>query len=257
MDEHRIPGLRHAAQQSHRRGLDLADVEAERLGRALVGPDHGRRKANPDHRIGCVPGKGRDDPRVGSREGQKLLHAEGQQFQALAGVGCDLRLRKHAEAGDNVGHDEGCARLGGGPDSCEDRAHGAAQFVWLREARILEGGLEGARRQGHAHERTQFGRPPAGLHPRADDGRRGELKRHLGPLRRPEETSEAVHGVARWLQRRTHATSTNVTLLISCKVVIPANTRCRAESRRKVMPSSRAAFLISDAGRRARMSSRT
>src|SRR5262249_60499621 len=48
------------------------------------------------------------------------------------------------------------------------------------------------------------------------------------------------------------AHSTNVTLLISRSVVTPASTRSTADSRRKRMPSSRAAFLISDVGRRAR-----
>src|SRR5688572_24125671 len=44
--------------------------------------------------------------------------------------------------------------------------------------------------------------------------------------------------------------STNVTLLISRKVVLPSITFCSADSRRKTIPSSPAAFLISEAGRR-------
>src|SRR5438874_2627347 len=47
--------------------------------------------------------------------------------------------------------------------------------------------------------------------------------------------------------------STNVTLLISRKVVVPSDTLLSADSRRKIIPSSFAAFLISDAGRRSRI----
>src|SRR6266545_1951750 len=43
--------------------------------------------------------------------------------------------------------------------------------------------------------------------------------------------------------------STNVTLLISLRVVRPSITFFSADSRRKVIPSSFAAFLISEAGR--------
>src|SRR5204862_2771887 len=46
-------------------------------------------------------------------------------------------------------------------------------------------------------------------------------------------------------ERSKQAHSTNVTLLISRRVVIPSMTRSTAHSRRKRMPSSRAAFLIS------------
>src|SRR6266498_1845411 len=44
--------------------------------------------------------------------------------------------------------------------------------------------------------------------------------------------------------------STNVTLLISRNVVVPSITFSSADSRRKFIPSSLAAFLISEAGRR-------
>src|SRR5204862_2634977 len=47
--------------------------------------------------------------------------------------------------------------------------------------------------------------------------------------------------------------STNVTLLISLSVVCPSITLRRADSRRNVIPSSFAAFLISDAGLRSRI----
>ena len=50
--------------------------------------------------------------------------------------------------------------------------------------------------------------------------------------------------------------STNVTLLISRSVVMPLRTCSTADSRRNRIPSSRAAFLISDVGRRLRISSR-
>src|ERR1019366_4900875 len=53
-----------------------------------------------------------------------------------------------------------------------------------------------------------------------------------------------------------HYPSINVTLLISRKVVIPSRIFSTAESRRKVMPSSLAARLISDVGRRFRIISR-
>src|SRR5207244_9629148 len=63
-----------------------------------------------------------------------------------------------------------------------------------------------------------------------------------------------------WLGRRfetgQRAHSTNVTLLISRNVVTPSSTRPTAHSRRNVMPSSRAARLISDVGRRSRIMSR-
>src|SRR5262249_6352328 len=50
--------------------------------------------------------------------------------------------------------------------------------------------------------------------------------------------------------------STNVTLLTSFNVVHPSKTLARAASRRKAIPSSLAAFLISAAGRRSRISPR-
>jgi len=48
----------------------------------------------------------------------------------------------------------------------------------------------------------------------------------------------------------------NVTLLISFRVVMPAFTLASADSRRKRMPSSRAARRISDVGRFSRIISR-
>ena len=50
-------------------------------------------------------------------------------------------------------------------------------------------------------------------------------------------------GALRRERKDTH--STKVTLLISRSVVVPSNTRSTADSRRKRIPSSRAAFLIS------------
>jgi len=50
--------------------------------------------------------------------------------------------------------------------------------------------------------------------------------------------------------------SMKVTLLISFRVVNPARTLSSADSRRKRMPSSRAAFLISEVGLRSRIISR-
>jgi hypothetical protein len=50
--------------------------------------------------------------------------------------------------------------------------------------------------------------------------------------------------------------SMNVTLLISFRVVIPSRTLSSADSRRKRMPSSRAARRISDVGFLARIISR-
>jgi hypothetical protein len=50
--------------------------------------------------------------------------------------------------------------------------------------------------------------------------------------------------------------SMNVTLLISFRVEIPANAFCRADSRRKVIPSSWATRLISEAGFLSRIISR-
>src|SRR6516165_8968340 len=56
--------------------------------------------------------------------------------------------------------------------------------------------------------------------------------------------------------RKKTAHSTKVTLLISRRVVTPAMTCSTADSRRNRIPSSRAAFLISDVGRFARIISR-
>src|SRR6202040_755072 len=58
------------------------------------------------------------------------------------------------------------------------------------------------------------------------------------------------------VQRAEDAHSTNVTLLISRSVVTPFITCSTADSRRKRIPSSRAAFLISDVGRFSRIISR-
>src|SRR5665213_282363 len=61
---------------------------------------------------------------------------------------------------------------------------------------------------------------------------------------------------ARNLVQDGHQTSMKVTLLISLSVVTPARAFSSADSRRNVIPSSRAARRISDAGRRLRISSR-
>ena len=60
----------------------------------------------------------------------------------------------------------------------------------------------------------------------------------------------------RGAKRRQDAHSTKVTLLISRSVVVPSITRSTADSRRNRIPSSRAAFLISEVGLFSRIISR-
>src|ERR1019366_5253192 len=105
-----------------------------------------------------------------------------------------------------------------------------------------------ARRLG-AGERARFQREEIQLGARADAGG-GDAG--FGDLER--------HGGRRFLQQRfklvEHYASINVTLLISRKVVIPRRIFSTADSRRKVMPSSLAARLISEVGRRFKIISR-
>src|SRR4029077_10518206 len=84
-----------------------------------------------------------------------------------------------------------------------------------------------------------------GTDARGGDAGFGDLESH-GRGRLLNETFEVFE----------HHPSMNVTLLISRRVVTPARIFSTAESRRKVMPSSRAARLISEVGRRFRIISR-
>ena len=93
------------------------------------------------------------------------------------------------------------------------------------------------------------------------DRMRGDHRLAAAPLeaRSRHASSGDVHGHWRrrtLAERRERAHSTNVTLLISRSVVTPAMTCSTADSRRNRMPSSRAAFLISDVGRFSRIISR-
>src|SRR6202043_1462793 len=86
-----------------------------------------------------------------------------------------------------------------------------------------------------------------------------EAARRIAPHIRVRDTfrkkAEHVRRNDRPKERDLHQ-STNVTLLISFNVVQPSRTFARAESRRNIMPSSFAAFLISAAGRRSRIKPR-
>ena len=82
------------------------------------------------------------------------------------------------------------------------------------------------------------------------DSVRGNLKREL----RRRVAQGAQHLPHHALLQRAH--SMKVTLLISLSVVIPRRALSTADSRRNVIPSSRANRLISDVGRRSRISSR-
>src|SRR5207244_3671165 len=103
------------------------------------------------------------------------------------------------------------------------------QRVVAVEAVVLGGGAGGLRR-----------RPAAAPRQHAEEG--------LDERGADEEGGEGEEEV---LEETLHCTK--VTLLISRSVVLPANTFSSAESRRKVMPSSRAACLTSAAGRRSRI----
>src|SRR5262249_15603422 len=76
-------------------------------------------------------------------------------------------------------------------------------------------------------------------------------ERRLGLHEAPEEPSSSVP------QATVQATSTNVTLLISCSVVLPPRALFTADSRRKIIPSSRAARLMSALLFREMITSRT
>src|SRR5439155_20317255 len=119
------------------------------------------------------------------------------------------------------------------------------------EVGLGQGRAEHVRRQVHGSGGGEDG--GASLPAQADDPdtSRPHLDRHLWPLRLPERPPGARGGGG-----RAHPTSTNVTLLISCRVVWPARALFTADSRRKTIPSSRAARLISALERRARISSR-
>ena len=96
------------------------------------------------------------------------------------------------------------------------------------------------RRAGPARRRARPSSPaPAGP------------RRRAGPGRARRRAAGAAS--ARTTSRRGSCHSTNVTLLISRSVVSPARTFLIALSRRNVIPSSWAAFLISAAGRLSRM----
>ncbi len=105
---------------------------------------------------------------------------------------------------------------------------------------------DGTRRQDLADVLTDTAVPAAAGEDDPGHPRRRHLQPDDGRRRRPP-ACERCH---------VYSYSTNVTLLISRKVVRPVTTRSTAHSRRNRMPSSRATRLISEFGRRSRIISR-
>ena len=113
--------------------------------------------------------------------------------------------------------------------------------------------VERVRRGQRGHERA-LGQAARRRAPRPPAARRASRASRPTPGWRRSPT--AARRRRRLAERSEQTHSTNVTLLISRNVVVPLMTRSTADSRRNRIPSSRAAFLISDVGRFSRIISR-
>ena len=162
-----------------------------------------------------------------------------QLVQVVGARGHLLELHER-NLGDGIGHHESDTRRTSA-HLVEYTSDGSDEDIPARDVTGRQRRHDGSRRQrrdrmGLHHRTATVLAQPDGRHPM-----RGDLDRRV----------QAGH-----VEKTTLGHSTNVTLLISLSVVSPVSTRSTAHSRRNRMPSSRAAFLISDVGRRARIISR-
>src|SRR5579871_6469471 len=173
--------------------------------------------------------------------GHALLQPKLHEGTLLPGVRRKIVEIEHPHAGAGIRKDQG----GVAPAACaierNQRAHRGCKPVRLQNVVT----------QGRNGNDAGFERPEGELRifarTRHGDARLGELECHARGWVAPEGAQKS---------NKTHQPSINVTLLISLSVVVPVLTLRSADSRRNVIPSSRARRLISEAGRLSRIISR-
>ena len=243
-------GGEHGVDHVEGRQIDDAGVRARVGAERLVFLD--RRPAREGHDellAGASAGVGRRchldarheaDLCVLDRERRGFPHLPADQLLQVSRARRDLLEPHERHFGDHIGHDESDAP--GPPDLIEDAPERGDDRLAVLDVR---------RRQGR-HERPfrqRLGRVGG------DDGRAPTTFERCGG-HVPGRQLDGRTGTGRVAKQRQEAHSTNVTLLISLSVVVPSRTRSTADSRRNRMPSSRAAFLISEVGRFSRIISR-